>query len=85
MSDLFLGNELLLCTEVPLVSGMCAMIHCVNLCSGSGLAQEGHLLWVPAGASAGGPLCPAQLPVRGPAPSSALHPPQRELPAEGGQ
>lgn len=85
MSDLFLGNELLLCTEVPFISWHVCMIHCLNFSSGSGLAPQSHVLWVPAGASPGGPLCSAQLLVWGPPSSPALHPPQCELLAEGGQ
>lgn len=83
MSALFWGNELLFCTQVPLVS--CAVIHCLNFSLGSGLAPQSHVLWVPAGAGAGGPLCSAQLLVRGPPSGSALHPTQHQLLAEGGQ
>lgn len=77
-------SELLLCTAGSF-SPPCSVVHCWNLSPGSGLASQSHVLRVLAGASLGRSLCFAQLLVRRPTSSSAVHPTKCELLVEGGQ
>lgn len=53
--------------------------------SGSGVAQESGVLWLPVGPRAGGSLRTDVLPVRRPTESPALHPSEHPLSAEDRQ